>query len=33
MNDIEQGGLRMLDEEYMIKAQRIMCFKKYVEDC
>ncbi len=32
INDIEHGGLKMLDIEYMINAQRIMCLKKYIED-
>ena len=32
INDIEHGGLKMLDIECMIKAQRIMCFEKYIED-
>ena len=31
MNDIEDGGLKMLDVECMMKAQRIMCLKKYIE--
>ena len=26
------GGLKMLDIECMIKAQRIICLKKYIED-
>ena len=32
INDVEHGGLKMLDIECMIKAQRIMCLKKYIED-
>ena len=32
INDIEHGGTKMLDIECMIKAQRIMCLKKYIED-
>lgn len=32
INDIEDGGLKMLDLEAMISAQRIMCLKKYIED-
>ena len=32
INDIELGGLRMIDIDCMIKAQRIMCLKKYIED-
>ena len=32
MNDIEDGGLKMLDIECMIKAQRLMCLRKYIED-
>ena len=28
----EDGGLKMLDLESMISAQRIMCVKKYVEN-
>ena len=31
INDIEDGGLKMLDLESMISAQRVMCVKKYVE--
>ena len=32
INDIEFGGLKMMDLESMIRAQRIMCLKKYIED-
>ena len=32
INDIEYGGLKMLDSESMIRAQRIMCLKKFIED-
>ena len=32
INDIEDGGLKMLDLESMISAQRVMCVKKYVEN-
>ena len=32
INDIEDGGLKMLDIECMIRAQRIICLKKYIED-
>ena len=33
INDcIEYGGLKMMDLESMIRAQRIMCVKKYIED-
>ena len=32
INDIEDGGLKMLDLESMISAQRVMCIKKYVEN-
>ena len=32
INDVEYGGLRMMDLESMIRAQRIMCLKKYIED-
>ena len=32
INDIEYGGLKMMDLETMIQAQRIMCLKKYIED-
>ena len=31
INDIEDGGLKMLDLESMISAQRVVCVKKYVE--
>jgi len=31
INGIEDGGLKMLDLESMISAQRVMCVKKYVE--
>ena len=31
INDIEDGGLKMLNLESMISAQRVMCVKKYVE--
>ena len=31
INDIEDGGLKMLDLESMIFAQRIICLKKYTE--
>ena len=30
INDIEHGGLKMLDIECMIKAQIIICLKKYI---
>ena len=33
INDTEDGGLKMLDLESMISAQRVMCVKKYVENC
>ena len=29
INDIEDGGLKMLDLESMISAQRVVCVKKY----
>jgi len=32
INDIDHGGLKMLDIECMIKAHRTMCLKKYIED-
>ena len=32
INDIEFGGLKMLDIESMICAQRIMCLKKYTQE-
>ena len=32
INDIEVNGLKMLDLESMISAQRVMCVKKYVEN-
>ena len=32
INDIEYGGLKMMDLESMIRAQRIMCLKKYIDD-
>ena len=32
INYIEYGGLKMLDLESMILAQRTMCLKKYIED-
>ena len=32
VNDIEHGDLKMLYIECMVKAQRIMCLKKYTED-
>ena len=32
INDIEDGGLKMLDLESMMSAQRVMCVKKYVEN-
>jgi len=32
INDIEDGGLKMLDLESMISAQKVMCVKKYVEN-
>ena len=32
INDIEDGGLKMLDIECMIRAQRIICLKKNIED-
>ena len=32
INDIEGGGLKMLDLESLISAQRVMCVKKYVEN-
>ena len=30
INDIEYGGLKMMDLESTIRAQRIMCLKKYI---
>ena len=32
INDIENGGLKMLDIESMISAQRVMALKKYFAD-
>ena len=32
INDIEDGGLKMLDLESMISAQRIICLKEYTEN-
>ena len=32
INDIEDGGLKMLDIESMISAQRVMVLKKYFDD-
>ena len=32
INDIEDGGLKMLDLEPMISAQRVICLQKYIED-
>ena len=32
INDIENGGLKMLDIESMISAQRVMALKKYLAD-
>ena len=32
INDIEDGGLKMLDIESMISAQRIMVLNKYFDD-
>ena len=32
INDIEYGGLKMMDLESMIQAQRIVCLKKYIDD-
>jgi len=32
INDIDDGGLKMLDLESMISAQRIICLKKYTEN-
>ena len=32
INDIEYGGLKMMDLESKIRAQRIMCLKKYIDD-
>ena len=32
INDIENGGLKMLDIESMVLAKRTMCLKKYIED-
>ena len=32
IDDTEYGGLKMLDLESMILAQRTMCLKRYVED-
>ena len=32
INDIEYGGLKMMDLESMIREQRIMCLKKYIDD-
>ena len=32
INDIENGGLKMLDIESMISAQRVMTLRKYLTD-
>ena len=32
IDDTDYGGLKMLDLESMILAQRTMCLKRYVED-
>ena len=31
ISDIENGGLKMLDIESMITAQRVICFKKFLD--
>ena len=32
INDVQQGVLKMLDIECMIKAQRVICLKTYIDD-
>jgi len=32
INDIEEGGLRMLDIQSMILAQRVMLLKRFVDE-
>ena len=32
INDIEDGGLRMLDIQSMIQAQRVMLLKRFVDE-
>ena len=32
ISDIKNGGLRMLDIESLIKAKRVMCLKKFLQD-
>ena len=32
INDIEDGGLKMLDIQSMILARRVLIFKRYVDD-
>ena len=32
ISDIKNGGLRMVDIESLIKAKRIMCLKKFLQD-
>jgi len=32
IHNIEYGGLKMLDLDSMILAQRTMCLKKYIQD-
>ena len=32
MSEINKGGLKMLDIESMIKAKRVVCLKKFLED-
>ena len=31
MNSFEKGGLKMPDIESMVKAQRVLCIKKFLE--
>ena len=32
ISDLNKGGLKMLDIESMIKAKRVVCLKKFLED-
>ena len=32
INDIENGGLKMLDVQFMILSQRVMALKRFIED-
>ena len=33
ISEVEKGGLNILDIDFMVRTRRVICIKKYLEDC